>query len=114
MESSCVKPAFKINNIPIVFASNQEYAPYLSVAFASVKANANPAYNYDIIVLITDMDAMHQNLLKDNMRAANVSLRFLNISEDLIRADEYEVSQVSGFLNPLTFGCFSHEFKGLA
>lgn len=38
MESSCVKPAFKINNIPIVFASSQEYATYLSVALASVKA----------------------------------------------------------------------------
>lgn len=64
-----IKPAFKEKNIPVIFASSQEYVPYLSVALTSLKKNMNPDYNYDIIVLVTDMDSISQSLLVDNMKA---------------------------------------------
>lgn len=99
-----IKPAFKEKNIPVIFASSQEYVPYLSVALTSLKKNMNPDYNYDIIVLVTDMDSISQSLLVDNMKAKNISLRFINVSESLIKRGEYQQSNACTSDSPLTFG----------
>lgn len=74
-------PAFKQNNVPVVFTVDAKYVAYFSVALQSVVDYASTAYNYDIIVLDTDIQDVDKQLLLsqiDGLR--NVSLRFYNVS----------------------------------
>lgn len=46
---------FSDNVIPVVFACNENYAPYLSVALASLIHNASPQYNYALYIFYYEM-----------------------------------------------------------
>ena len=46
-----IKPIFDKNYIPVVFSSDEGYAPYLSVALISLRENASKEHSYDLIVL---------------------------------------------------------------
>ena len=49
-----LKPIFDNSNnntIPIVFASDENYVKYLSVAIISLTDNMSKDYNYDIVIL---------------------------------------------------------------
>lgn len=50
--------------IPIVFATNQQYAPFLSVALASLIANAAQNVNYEVYILYNKLDASAIHTLK--------------------------------------------------
>lgn len=78
--SSALQPAFSDNNIPIVFSSDNNYVPYLSVAIESLIINGNSKNNYDIIILNTDISSRNQELLTTQTRS-NVAIRFFNVSE---------------------------------
>ena len=72
-------PAFKHNNIPIVFSTSDFFCAYASVFVKSLIDNANPEKNYDIIVFESSISKQNKLLLKgmvDNI--PNVSLRFYN------------------------------------
>ena len=43
------------HTIPIFFAADDGYVPYLAVAINSLLSNASPDYNYNIIVLSQDI-----------------------------------------------------------
>lgn len=77
-----ISPAFSQNNIPVVFATDNNYVPFLSVAIASLIANGSPDNNYDIIILATDVGVNNKGrmgmLAKDH---PNVSIRWYNISD---------------------------------
>ena len=73
-------PAFKNNNVPIIFSANDFYRPYLSVVLESIVENSNIKNNYDIIVMNKDItNASKKRLLKIVSNKDNFSLRFLNI-----------------------------------
>ena len=73
-----INPAFNKNNIAIVFSTDSNYVSYLSVAIKSIFNNADPKYNYDVLVFdegITD----YQKSLMALMVKPNCSIRYINV-----------------------------------
>lgn len=68
------------NIIPIVFASNNNYAPYLAVALHSLISNVNNKYEYDIYIFYTTLDTNYKKTLKQ-MESENVKINFVNVEE---------------------------------
>ena len=72
-----VLPAFSKNNVPIVIATNDYYAPYVSTLLLSIKENASIENNYDILILSHDIKDGNIKILKDTLAdRKNFSLRF--------------------------------------
>jgi lipopolysaccharide biosynthesis glycosyltransferase len=83
-DNECVpiSPYFKNNNIPIVFACDNNYAPFLGVCIKSLLANADANRNYDIIVLQTKIEDTNQTLLCLIVNEyKNASIRFVDVSK---------------------------------
>lgn len=45
-----IYPAFKSNNIPVVFETSRLFLPYLGVAIQSIVDKSTAKYNYDIVI----------------------------------------------------------------
>jgi lipopolysaccharide biosynthesis glycosyltransferase len=71
------------NCIPIVFASNEYFVPYMAATMQSIMENANPAKKYAFFVLHRDISLQTAELLKTQISG------FGNFSIDLV--------EVSGF-----------------
>lgn len=77
---SDICPAFKTNNIPVLFSTNNSYVPYFSVAIKSLIENTSSENNYDIIILSQDLtDISKRKLLMLIDRRSNISIRFFNM-----------------------------------
>lgn len=79
-----VTPAFKNNNIAVVFSSDDRYLYILSVALQSLIDNISSTYNYDICIVSDGIQERKKNLLRlicSNKK--NISLRFIEISKTL-------------------------------
>ncbi len=74
-----LKPTFKENNIPVVFSSDENYAPYLCVAIASLVENASEDYNYDICIFCQNFTESIKNKILE-FSNANISIRFIDIA----------------------------------
>ena len=74
-----IKPIDK-NAITIVFAPDNNYCKYFSVALKSLIDNAAPDRLYDIIIFATDITERNKRLLL-GMLPENFSLRFFDISD---------------------------------
>lgn len=91
--------------IPIVFATNKNYAPYAAVAISSVIAHANNNYYYDIYVL-HDADFMlaQKNMLAgicgENYSVSCVDVRKGISSKDLYSRAHYSVQMYYRLLIP--------------
>ena len=74
-------PAFERNNVPVVLAANNLYAPYAGVFIQSLLDHAGEGNNYDIIILNRDISEENKRLLK-SMAAGhiNISIRFYDPS----------------------------------
>lgn len=86
MDEMKIKPAFEKNNIAVVLSSDGNYVPYLAVTIKSIFDNADPKYNYDVLVFddgITD----HQKALMRTMIKSNCSIRYINMKELLVSFD---------------------------
>lgn len=96
-----VKPAFEKNNIPIVLATDNNYAAVLSVALQSIIENSNENNNYDILIFsdrVTDINKkMLQYMVED---ICNFSLRFVEVSSIL---DKYSFKFNNAQLSRATF-----------
>ena len=68
--------------IPVFFSTDDNYAPYLDVAIASLIENASVDYRYRIIVLNTGLRAENVEKIKKNERDGFV-IDFIDISEDV-------------------------------
>ena len=66
--------------IPIVFSTNDNYAPYAGVAIRSIVLNADPHCNYRIYVLYDSLSAKHAELL-ESLATENISVQCLNIEQ---------------------------------
>lgn len=76
-----ITPAFERNKvIPIVFAFNDEYSKYFSVALQSLIDNSSETYFYDVIIFSSDISERNKKLL-ENMLPQNFSLRFYNLTD---------------------------------
>ena len=75
-----MKTTTKRNLIPIFFAVDDNYAPYLTVALRSLIDNSSRKNLYDINILIESISEKHeQNILA--MQKENVKISFCNVRE---------------------------------
>lgn len=82
-ETACpqpvLRPAFSENSIPVVFAANNQYVPVFAAALYSLLEHISPEYNYDIVLLESDVRKDNMELLSRIAQGrSNVSLRFFN------------------------------------
>ncbi len=68
--------------IPIVFSSDNNYAPYLSVIMLSIIKNCDTQKKYEFIVLETSIEAAEKDILLTMIREYNnFTLRFIRVSD---------------------------------
>lgn len=82
-ETACpqpvLRPAFSENSIPVVFAANNQYVPVFAAALYSLLEHISPQYNYDIVLLESDVrKETMEHLSSLTAGYPNVSLRFFN------------------------------------
>lgn len=95
-----ILPMFEKNEIAICFSSSDYFAPIMSVALASLVKNTSLFYNYDIIILITDMSYDNMHLLNRIVaHKPNIHLRFINVQKAI---DDYRLS-LSNHYTKFTF-----------
>ena len=68
----------KKQTIPIFFASDNNYVPFLATAMKSLIVNASPKFNYEINVLQTGISEKNQQKIR-NMAEGNFKIRFIDI-----------------------------------
>ena len=88
-----LKPAFADCNIPVVFATDNNYLPYLKVAVRSLLANLHGG-NVDIIIL-HDCDIEKDALSGGLAAQAAYSIRFLRIDKDRFVKHQNQLGHVT-------------------
>ena len=68
------------NTVPIFFAVDDNYAPYLAVVLESLKTHASDKYLYDVNVLVESISDGHLNNILA-MQEKNIKITFCNVSE---------------------------------
>lgn len=82
-KSEPILPAFCKNNVPVVFAANNFYAPYLSALLQSIKEHSSKTNNYDLLILNKDISLDNQKILRQQIAAENFSLRFIDVKKQM-------------------------------
>ncbi len=74
-----LEPVYKENNVAVVFESSEVFVPYLSVAISSLVETATYEYNYDIIILNSEIKE-HDEIMLEKLcqEKENISIRFYN------------------------------------
>ncbi len=54
--------AFEKNNIPVFYATDENYAPYLYVSIKSLISHISSEYNYDICILIENLSDRYKKI----------------------------------------------------
>ena len=70
-----MEPAFA-DGVLVILSANEQYVPYVSVVLQSLRENADPQRNYDVVVLNRDIGPESRSILSQQMQAPNFSLRF--------------------------------------
>lgn len=65
--------------IPVVFATDKNFIPYLYVAIQSLVDNSSDSNNYDIVILCTDVEEYKQKQFKQ-LEKSNISIRFFDMA----------------------------------
>lgn len=68
------------DTIPIVFACNEKYSPYLSVAISSLESNSNPHRDYTIYIFYNNMDVATRKCI-GKQQTKNVHIEFVWIGK---------------------------------
>lgn len=71
-------------NIPIFYASDEKYMPYLGVALASLKACKSWEYHYHIHVLYTGGLNGYSKMIKE-MEEENFTISFIDVTSEIER-----------------------------
>lgn len=75
-----LKPAFKNNNIPVIFSTSSYYAKFASASIKSLIDNSSNKYNYDIIIMGKDFNSVDKERLNSlRQMKDNVSIRFYDV-----------------------------------
>ena len=89
IETEYLEPFFEKNNIPIVFACDNNLLYMLSVALKSLIENTNKDKNYDIIIINNDFSSeTKKKLISMLEKKHNANLRFINIDNYLEKFDQ--------------------------
>ena len=72
----------KKETIPVFFAVDDRYVPFLCVSLRSLIDNSNVKYDYHINILIDTLAEENKQLLLD-MQTENVRVEFINVAEKL-------------------------------
>lgn len=94
-----LRPYFQEKNKAVVMAASDEYAPFLSVVLQSIRENANPCNNYDIIILSNRIKTDKKSLIKSVTESENIHIRFVEISSYLDGKELY----TRDHLTPMTY-----------
>ncbi len=73
--------------IPIFFAVDDNYAPYLAVALSSLREHVSADREYRVYVLTDKLDELNRERLK-TLSAENISVEFVSVAERLCRFGE--------------------------
>ena len=68
--------------VPVFFAVDDRYVPYLCVALNSLKTHASSKYDYHINILIDALSDENKDIL-NGMAEKNITVRFVNVAERL-------------------------------
>lgn len=72
-------PSFENDLIPVVFASDDNYVPYLAVLMKSIIEQASTHYHYEFIVLETKISTLYkQRIIKEFAHYPNLQIKFVN------------------------------------
>jgi lipopolysaccharide biosynthesis glycosyltransferase len=68
--------------IPVVFASDERFVPYLSTLIQSILENSNPSNVYALFVLYGDITDKSAGLIKDQVAVySNFTIEFINVMD---------------------------------
>ena len=84
----------KKQTIPIVFATNDNYAPYLATSIQSIKENSSIDNFYDIYIFHTSLSEQYQMMLQ-SMSSKNVFIRTINVLPYISNLKQYSHSHYS-------------------
>lgn len=85
-----------LNVIPIVFATNENYLPYLAVTLQSLIDNGNNETFYDIYIFYDRISDNEKNkILNMVAELANVGIEFVNINSYIKNAELYSSAHFS-------------------
>lgn len=77
----------KAKIIPVFYAADEKYMPYLGVALASLKRCKSKEYNYHIHVLYTGALNGHAKKIKD-MEEDNLTIQFIDVTKEIERIQD--------------------------
>lgn len=80
--------------IPIVFATNNNYAPYLGVALQSLRENSNTEYSYEIFIFFTTLNKNYIYQF-ERMNGAGFTIRCVNVSSSIQSQQLYNKAHYS-------------------
>lgn len=83
LATSADKMGLSLDDVVIVFAVNETFVPYLSVAIQSLIENTNPERHYDIVVLTRDLFPASMLTLQRQVEPYNIGIGFLDVEEAL-------------------------------
>lgn len=96
-----LNPAFDKNNIAVVLSADSNYVPYLAVTIKSIFDNADPKYNYDILVFDDGISNYQKSIISGLIRS-NCSIRYIDVKELLENVDT-SLFQARGIWSVATF-----------
>lgn len=86
----------KKNVVPIVFATNDNYAPYMAVTIESLMENASTQRYYDLYVFYDYLSKQHKNKISLlNYKYENLGIEFININSYIENSELYSKSHYS-------------------
>ena len=83
LASSSRELPLALDDVVLVFACNELFVPYLSVALQSILVNTSPKRHYDIVVLTRDITPKSMITLTQQASKYNVGLGFLDVDAAL-------------------------------
>ena len=69
-----------LSDVVVLFASNEWFVPYLSVALQSIVEHANPARRYDVVVLTGGLEQATMETLGRQVTGENFGIGFLDVA----------------------------------
>lgn len=107
-----ILPAFEKNNIAVVLSCDKNYVNYLGVTITSLFAHSSKNYNYDILVLHTDITDWQQKEVISISKESNHSIRFIRINNLLSKEILQKLFVIGHFSQAIYYRFFiPHLFK---
>lgn len=78
----------KRENVPVFFASDDRYLPYLDVAISSLVEHASKNYDYTLHVLHSGIDGKRAEKIMRHERQG-IKIRFVNVEEHLSKIENF-------------------------